>query len=571
MTKTVSIALAQLNVTVGALRSNADKVIDWMNQSRRQGAGLVLFPELTLTGYPPEDLLFNPAFIRENGAMVRRVAKAARGITALVGFVDRDRSGMLYNAAAVLSEGKVQTIYHKMKLPNYGVFDERRYFTAGDCPLLLRLKPVGILAGVSICEDIWIDDGPFVSESKAGARLLLNLSASPFHAGKWKAREQLLLRRARAARATIAYVNLVGGQDELVFDGGSMIADPSGIRYRAPQFRESLSVHSISVPDGHSAHFSPLASVSVVGCQVKTRHPTVRKIGTVRSAVRLAPDAEIFQALVLGLKDYAQKNRFSKVVLGMSGGVDSALTAALAVAALGKKNVTAVSMPSRYSSAGTRADARAISRNLGVRFMEIPIEPVFITTMETLGRALGQPVEGLTAENLQARIRGVLLMALSNRYGWLVLTTGNKSELSTGYCTLYGDMVGGFAPIKDLPKRMVYQLSRTTNRIFGKTVIPRSVFARAPTAELRLRQTDQDTLPPYDFLDRVVSAYVEERKPLSELKKETGSVRREAARVVRMINRSEYKRRQAAVGVKITPLAFGRDRRMPITNGYQEK
>ncbi len=561
MNHSVNIALAQLNLTVGALNANGDKIVDWLGRAKRQGASLVLFPELTITGYPPEDLLFNPSFIRDNRTVLRHVAAAARGIAALVGFVDRDKDGALYNAAAVLAQGRVLTVYRKMKLPNYGVFDERRYFSTGSDSLLLRFGRTGPIAGLSICEDIWVEDGPFLAEAKSGASLLLNLSASPFHAGKWKVREQLLVRRARATKTSIAYVNLVGGQDELVFDGGSMVADSSGIRYRAPQFEESLSVHSFpakAAGDHAAAVFVPVPV-------------SARKISKARSTPRLSADREIFQALVLGLKDYAVKNGFEKVVFGMSGGIDSALTAALAVAALGKENVTAVSMPSRYSSDETRSDARAVSKALGIRFLEIPIEPAFAATLQMLYRALGKPLEGLPAENLQARIRGLLLMALSNKNGWLVLTTGNKSELSTGYCTLYGDMVGGFAPIKDLPKKMVYQLCGTANRFFKKSVIPRSVFVRAPTAELRFNQTDQDTLPPYDLLDQVVRLYVEGRVPLSELKKKMPSSKINPERLVRMINLNEYKRRQAAVGVKITPLAFGRDRRMPITNGYREK
>ncbi|MDO8730514.1 MAG: NAD+ synthase [Candidatus Omnitrophota bacterium] len=541
------VAMAQINVTVGALAANREKICGAMDQARKRGAGLVLFPELAVTGYPPEDLLLKPSFIRETQAALRRIVPLSKGICAVVGFADQDRSGRLTNAAAVLRDGRLIHTYHKMMLPNYGVFDEKRYFTAGKKPLLFDCG--GVRVGLSICEDIWRDDGPCRTEAASGARLLVNLSASPYHAGKWMLRERILTRRARQCRSWICYTNLVGGQDELVFDGGSMVVDPRGRTvFKAPQFKEGLFI--VELP----------ADGSAGGCR-SLSGPSARP---------MKPEEEVFHALVLGLRDYVSKNGFSRVVVGMSGGVDSALTAVLAVAALGRGSVTAVSMPSRYSSAGTQRDARKAAKALGIRFLEIPIEPVFQTFLSTLERGIGRTKPDATEENLQARIRGTLLMALSNKFGWLVLSTGNKSEISTGYCTLYGDMVGGFAVIKDVPKTQVYRISRYANRVFGKKVIPDSVLRRPPSAELKPNQTDQDVLPPYAKLDAVIRAYVEERRPASEIRRGRGSSGVSVGRVLRMIDSSEYKRRQAAPGIKITPLAFGRDRRMPITNQYRE-
>ena len=465
----------------------------------------------------------------------------------MVGFADRSRSGALYNAAAVLRDGRLIHTYHKMMLPNYGVFDEQRYFMAGKRPLLFDCG--GVRVGLSICEDIWRDDGPCRTEAASGARLLVNLSASPYHAGKWRMREKILTRRARQCGSWICYTNLLGGQDELVFDGGSMVVDPRGRAvFKAPQFKEGVFVADLPA-DGSAG---PSRSLS---------GPSARP---------LKPEAEVFHALVLGLRDYVKKNGFSHVVVGMSGGVDSNLTAALAVAALGSRAVTAVSMPSRYSSAGTQRDARAAAKSLGVRFLAIPIEPVFRAFLSTLEAGIGKTKPDATEENLQARIRGTLLMALSNKFGWLVLSTGNKSEISTGYCTLYGDMAGGFAVIKDVPKTQVYRISRYANRYFKKKVVPDSVLRRPPSAELKAHQTDQDVLPPYDKLDAVIRAYVEERRPASEIRRRMGSSGALVDRVLRMVDSSEYKRRQAAPGIKITPLAFGRDRRMPVTNQYKE-
>ncbi len=546
------IALAQVNVTVGDLEGNRAKIVDYLSRARKAGADLAVFPELALTGYPPEDLLFKHSFIRDNLKAFRRLIPLTRGLTAIIGFLDRDRAGRIYNGAAVLRDGKLLHTYRKMHLPNYGVFDEKRYFTPGQTPFVFQLETrdsrLETRVGVSICEDIWVEAGPVKKEAQAGARLLVNLSASPYHAGKRQVRERLLIRRARALKTWICYLNLVGGQDELVFDGDSMIFDPSGrIAFRAPQFKEGLFLTEIPLPAGRLKG---------------------KGIALSRSATPLRPDREIFEALVLGTRDYVAKNRFSHVVVGMSGGIDSALTTAIAAAAVGKKGVTAVSMPSRYSSSGTRSDARAVARALGIGFLELSIEPVFRAVLDTLRPVFKNLSPDVTEENLQARVRGLLLMALSNKFGWLVLATGNKSEMSTGYCTLYGDMVGGFAVIKDLPKTWVYQLSRTANRVFGRRVIPESIFRRPPSAELKPHQRDQDTLPPYPRLDRVLRAYVEEDRSPQEIRKQTQVPAAEVEKVLRMIDLSEYKRRQAPIGIKITPRAFGKDRRMPITNRY---
>jgi len=576
------LAFGQINVKVGAIRWNLKRMGQMLDQARRDGADWLIFPELSLTGYPPEDLLLKPAFIQDNLKAASRLATLTRRLTVLAGFVDRDPSGRLFNAAIVCQNGRWVSSYRKMFLPNYGVFDEKRYFTSGNRSLLLSWgspstsqRDAGWLVGVSICEDIWVDETPCQWQAALGADLIINLSASPYHAGKLKEREALLVRRAKAYGSWIAYVNLVGGQDELVFDGASLLVDPKGqVVFRAPQFQEGLLI--VEIPEG--ARKKPLAfpkiSPSIPIETVRLGRPSLPSMSRKRSVAISTPplpkDLEIFHALRLGLKDYVQKNGFSQVVLGLSGGIDSALTAAIAVAALGREAVVGVSMPSRYSSLATQRDAALVAKALGIRFLRIPIEPIFQATLTSLKAAIGNALGGVTEENLQARIRGNLLMALSNRFGWLVLATGNKSELSTGYCTLYGDMVGGFAVIKDLPKTWVYRLARTANRYFGKTVIPPSVFRRPPTAELKPNQTDQDTLPPYPVLDAILRAYVEERKPVSTIKKELhlpASVVKETAF---RIDRNEYKRRQAPLGIKITPLAFGKDWRMPITNGYRE-
>ena len=557
------VAFAQINPTVGDLRGNEATIAELLRRAKRTGVDLVLFPELAVTGYPPEDLLFKPAFIRANQDCLKRLIPLSQGLAAIIGYAERSPDGHLYNAAAMIAEGRLAGVYRKMKLPNYGVFDEKRYFVPGERPVVLELGKQRVKVGISICEDIWVENGPCQAEAAAGARLLINISASPYHAGKRRLREELLTRRARALKSWVLYINLVGGQDELIFDGDSMAASPSGrIVFRAPQFQEGLFVMDVPVTSGES---SVGTNVSVLSVPWK---PKKRARCVQRSARPLAADAEVFQALVLGTRDYIRKNRFSHVVVGLSGGIDSALVAAIAVAALGKESVTGVSMPSRYSSAETQADAEVLAQRLGIGFLEIPIEQIFTSILETLRSVFDDRPADVTEENLQARIRGTLLMALSNKFHWLVLATGNKSELSTGYCTLYGDMVGGFAMIKDVPKTWVYRISRYANRHFGRQIIPGSVFTRPPTAELRPNQRDQDVLPPYNRLDKIVRAYVEEDLSAAEIRRKVQAPSAEVDRVLKMIDTNEYKRRQAPIGIKITPRAFGRDRRMPITNRY---
>jgi len=540
---TMRIALAQLNVAVGDLTGNVRRITGAIARARTARARLVVCPELAITGYPPEDLLFKPAFVQANLRAVQAVAARTRGIAVIVGFVDRDREGRLFNAAAVATAGRITARYHKQCLPNYGVFDELRYFTAGITPGVVEVA--GCRVGVSVCEDIWREEGPVRSQAAAGAELLVNLSASPYHAGKLRTREQLLTRRARQTGRPVVYVNLVGGQDELVFDGASVVVDAQGrVRRRAAQFREELLI--VDVPVGRGA----------------------AGWGRVIPSQPLPLMEEVYETLVLGTRDYVTKNGFTDVVLGMSGGIDSALTAVIAADAVGPAHVTSVSMPSPYNAMETRQDARAVAHALGTRYLMLPITPVLQAYQETLKEAFGSRPPDVTEENLQARIRGTMLMGLSNKFGWLVLSTGNKSEISTGYCTLYGDMVGGFSVLKDVPKTWVYQLARVANRRAGREVIPESVFRRPPTAELKPRQVDQDTLPPYPLLDRLITAYVEEDRPPAVLRRLAPP--RVVGRVVRMIDGAEYKRRQAPPGIKITPRAFGKDRRMPITNRYHE-
>ncbi|HAM41917.1 MAG TPA: NAD+ synthase, partial [Candidatus Omnitrophica bacterium] len=488
---TLRVALVQLNATVGDLTGNCRQVAEGILHAKAWRADVVVLPELAITGYPPEDLLLKPTFVEDNLRAVRRLCPLTGGLVALVGFVDRDARGRLFNAAGVLADGRHRATYHKRCLPNYGVFDERRYFSPGARPLLVDLH--GMRLGISICEDLW---EPFPAQAlhRAGASLMVNLSASPYHAGKSRERQQLFSQRAKANRMSVAYCNLVGGQDELVFDGGSLVLDAGGrLLARARQFHEDLLVVDLGLPvaSRHPSHRA--AKVSVAG------QPTPRPPMKPRPSEWLDPLAEVYAALVLGTRDYVRKNGFETVVLGLSGGIDSSLTAAIAVDALGKEQVVGVGMPSRFSSPATQYDARRLARTLRIRFEEVSIEPCFQAYLQTLKGLFGARPVDVTEQNLQARIRGNLLMALSNKFGWLVLTTGNKSEMATGYSTLYGDMAGGFAVIKDVPKTLVYQLARFRNR--GGTLlapIPESVFERAPTAELAQNQTDQDSLPPYD-------------------------------------------------------------------------
>ncbi|MBI2173730.1 MAG: NAD+ synthase [Candidatus Omnitrophica bacterium] len=542
------IALAQLNTTVGDIEGNQGRIAEAILRAKAWFTDLVIVPELALTGYPPEDLLLKPQFIDANERALKRLLPLTQGIVAIVGYVQQQRDGSLYNAAAVLAGGRRLATYHKRCLPNYGVFDEKRYFTPGSEVLLLQVGKIPV--GVTICEDLW-ELQPARDLAKAGAQLIVNLSASPYHAGKLALRQKLFSKRAKENGVCVAFCNLIGGQDELVFDGASLVVDASGsIVGQARQFAEDLLVVDLE-----------LASKSL---PQRPALPALAKQGI------LKPVEEIYEALSLGLKDYVRKNGFSSVVLGLSGGVDSALTATIAVDALGSSRVKALVMPSRFSSRETQQDARKLAETLGIESWDVSIESLFVSYLKTLRRFFRSMPANTTEQNIQARIRGNLLMALSNKFGWLVLTTGNKSETATGYTTLYGDMAGGLALIKDVPKTLVYQLARYRNRRRNKPVIPQSILQRAPTAELALGQKDQDTLPPYEMLDRILQAYVEENRSLKQIIQGQRVPVEVAQGVVKMVDRSEYKRRQAPPGIKITPRAFGRDRRMPITNQYQE-
>lgn len=566
--------MAQINPVVGDIQGNARRVLSWSEKAKKLGADLVLFPELSITGYPPEDLLLKPRFIDDNLKALDSLAKKIKGITAVVGFVDRKVD--IYNAAAIVHNGKVAEVYHKMYLPNYGVFDEQRYFQAGTEALNFVLN--GITIGLEICEDIWYPEGPARVQALAGAELIVNINASPYHMGKARIREEMLVTRARDNDVVIAYNNTVGGQDELVFDGRSLVIDEKGsILAHGKAFEEDLIVTDLDMDSIYmtrlhdprrrevkrSAAIDGLRQITLKpGRKAEKKSPLPR-----RKDLALERDEEVLKALVLGTRDYVKKNGFSHVVVGLSGGIDSSLVAAIASLALGSENMTGVFMPSRYSSVESREDAEGLADSLGIDFMTIPIENTFQSYLETMKKPFKGALPDTTEENLQARIRGNILMALSNKFGWLVLTTGNKSEMSVGYATLYGDMAGGFAVIKDVPKTLVYEVSARVNERAGKTIIPQRVFVKAPTAELRPGQTDQDTLPPYDILDKILKAYVEEDKSIEEIT-EAGFRKELVLKVSRMVDLSEYKRRQAPPGIKITPRALGKDRRMPITNGY---
>jgi NAD+ synthase (glutamine-hydrolysing) len=570
----VRVALAQVNPTVGALESNARMVIDWMERARALGADVVAFPELVLTGYPPEDLVFKPAFIEANLRALAEVAARSKGLTAVVGFVDKRDD--IFNAAAVLHDGVHVGTYHKQYLPNYGVFDENRYFQAGTESPVFTLGD-RVLA-TNICEDIWYPTGPTTAQALAGADLVISINASPFHAGKAKFREKMLATRAADDLVCLAFVNTVGGQDELVFDGQSFIFDEKGeCVARGRAFEEDLVVADLELNNVFRARLhdsrrrkeklrSEGATRRVVLPPLPARpHPPLPP----REGAEVDRLEEIYRALVVGLRDYVRKNGFGHVSVGLSGGIDSALVACIAVEALGAANVTGVTMPSPYSSAGTRRDAARVARNLGIEFLRLPITGVF----SAYRRALAKPFKGLkedvAEENLQARIRGNYLMALSNKFGWLILTTGNKSEIGVGYSTLYGDMAGGFAVIKDVPKTLVYEISEHVNTRAGRELIPRSIFERAPSAELRPGQTDQDSLPPYPVLDAILEAYVQGDQSLPEIVAQ-GFDEATVRRVIALVDRNEYKRRQGPIGIKITPRAFGRDWRLPIVNHFRE-
>jgi NAD+ synthase (glutamine-hydrolysing) len=546
------VALAQINPTVGAIDANAAKVAQWIGHARAEGAELVIFPELCIPGYPAEDLYLKRHFLAANQRAVEELASEARDITALVGYAEpasnSEDSRRAHNSIAVLAAGAVQAVYRKNRLPNYSVFDEQRYFIPGGDPRSIEVGGLGV--GLTICEDVWWPGGPAQAEAEAGARLIANPSGSPYHRGKGHEREKMFCERSRAYGVYFAFCNLVGGQDELVFDGQSLVTAPDGsVIARAAQFEEELLV--CEVPhEGPGPLAEPLADLD-----------------------------EVYSALELGLGDYVRKNGFKHVGVALSGGIDSALVAQLAADAVGAEALSCVVMPSPHSSAETQQDARDIARNLGCELLEIAIEPMMQSYREALRGHLEEPEAAvprdptkpsepdLTAENVQARIRGNLMMALSNRHGWLVLTTGNKSEMSVGYATLYGDMAGGFAVIKDVPKQLVYELVRRRNERAGRELVPASVLERAPSAELRPDQRDEDSLPPYEVLDRILESYVERDEGREEMIA-AGLPAATVDEVIRLVDRAEYKRRQAAPGIRITPRAFGKDRRLPITNRF---
>ncbi len=575
----IRFGIAQINSTVGDLNGNTRKIAEFIDRAKSLGVDLLTFPELTITGYPPEDLLLKPQFIKQNRESLDKIIEHSSGIAIVVGFVDSDAD--IYNAAAVLYNKKLIGIYHKFYLPNYGVFDENRYFQAGkECPVF-TIYGIGI--GITICEDIWYETGPATVQASAGARLLVNISASPYHAGKGLSRERMLATRAADNVAIVAYNNLVGGQDELVFDGNSVIFSEKGEPIaRGRQFEEDLvvadldmeSVFRSQLHDPRRRKETPWVKKElgrITKFEVSNEGPVVTKPPLpLRQVERLSEIAEIYQALVLGVRDYVRKNGFEKVVIGLSGGVDSSLVATIAADALGAENVIGISMPSRYSSPGSKSDAEALARNLGIEFRVIPIERAFSSYSETLVEAFKGAQPDSTEENIQARIRGNILFALSNKFGWLVLACSNKSETATGYTTLYGDMAGGFIPLKDVPKTTVYKLAQYRNRQAGKEVILPAILTKAPSAELRPNQKDTDTLPPYDVLDPILKAYVEDDLAIDQIIA-MGFDRDTVVRVARLVDKSEYKRRQTAPGIKITPRDFGRDRRLPITNRFGEE
>jgi NAD+ synthase (glutamine-hydrolysing) len=578
MVRTFRIALAQVNPTVGDLEGNTRKVLDYLEQARALEADLVAFPELVLTGYPPEDLLLKPSFLRDNLKAMERVVAASREVAVVVGFVDVVNHD-IHNAAAVAWDGHLVGTYHKMYLPNYGVFDEERYFKPGRVCPVYTIAGTGV--GVNICEDIWYAVGPVPIQREAGAEIIVNINGSPYHAGKGGFRQQMLATRASDNEVFIAYVNTVGGQDELVFDGDSLVFDQKGrLVVRGPQFQEGLLAADLDVSavlrqrlrDPRARRETPGMLQGIGQAQrvsVSDFSPRHRPPLEPRQVTSLEPTAEVYHALVLGTQDYIRKSGFQKVMVGLSGGIDSSITCCIAVDALGKENVLGLAMPSRYSSEGSLLDAQLLADNLGIPLWVLPIEAAHRAFEEALEPYFRGTEPNVAEQNVQARIRGNLLMALSNKFGWLVLTTGNKSELAMGYATLYGDMAGGFAVIKDVPKTLVYKLAGWRNAHGEpRNPIPQSVFDKPPTAELKPDQRDEDDLPPYSLLDRILEAYVEEERSYEEMVA-TGFDPAVVKRVMRAVDRNEYKRRQAPVGIKITPRAFGRDRRMPIVNRYQ--
>jgi NAD+ synthase (glutamine-hydrolysing) len=572
--------LAQINTVVGDVWGNVEKAADALGRAVEEGVELVAFPELTMTGYPPEDLLLRPSFIQDNlDALQEFAGKVPEGIAATVGFVDLN--GDLYNACAVVSGGEILHRYHKRYLPNYGVFDENRYFHEGSSAPILKMG--NAMVGLSICEDIWYPGGPPREQALGGAGMLLNVSASPYHRLKGYSRERMLGVRASDYGCYVLFCNLVGGQDELVFDGRSVVLDPQGnLVARASQFEEDLLfvdlhpeealVHRLQEPRLRKER--PERAPQIVEVLTQGREAPLVRVGSSSVEHRVVPplseEGEVLEALVLGLRDYFRKNGFSRAVLGLSGGVDSSFGAAVAARALGPENVTGVLMPSRFTSEESNTDAEALVKNLSIDSLTVPIGPAFDAYKKMLEESFKGLPEDETEENIQSRIRGNILMALSNKFGWIVLSTGNKSETSVGYSTLYGDTAGGFSVIRDVPKTLVYRICRHINEVEGREIIPESILTKEPSAELREYQRDTDSLPPYEILDPILEAYVEEDMGVAEIVA-AGFDEEDVKQAVSMVDRAEYKRRQAPAGIKVTARAFGRDRRMPITNRYREE
>jgi len=571
------IGMAQINTTVGDFAGNTQKILKAIAEARSLGVDLLTFPELAICGYPPEDLLLKPQFIEENLRSLDKVIDGSAGLTIVVGFVDAKED--IYNAAAVIHNGKLASVYHKIYLPNYGVFDENRYFQAGrECPVYI-INGVGV--GINICEDVWYEAGPATAQAYSGAEVIVNISASLYHYGKQDFRERMLGARASDNIAIIAHNNLVGGQDELVFDGNSLVLDEKGqLIARGKQFEEDLIVADVDVEAVFRTRLhDPRWRKGTLLMEEQQWHTAKIIVSEAPSATTKPPlpqrqpqvrslPGEVYDALVLGTRDYILKNGFNKVLIGISGGIDSALVTSIAVDALGASNVVGAAMPSRYSSPGSISDAELLAQNLGIKLLTIPIEKAFQAYLEMLAEPFEGTEPNAAEENIQARIRGNILMALSNKFGWLVLPTGNKSEMATGYTTLYGDMAGGFAVIKDVPKTLVYELARYRNSLAGSELIPSSIINKQPSAELKPDQRDTDTLPPYDQLDPVLTAYVEEDKSVKQIIA-MGFKEKVVKRAAQLVDGSEYKRRQAPPGIKITPRAFGRDRRLPLTNRFK--
>lgn len=571
---TIRIGMAQINCTVGDLAGNTEKIIRYTEKAQEMCVDILSFPEMAITGYPPEDLLLKRDFIDENLKYLDIIKNKTGNICVVVGFVNRKKG--IYNAAAVIQNKKIAGIYHKMLLPNYGVFDEKRYFKEGDEYKVFSLNDINF--GVTICEDIWFEDGPVRILSFAGnAEIIININSSPYHLGKWRLRETMLRERAKNSKVAIAYNNMVGGQDELVFDGNGMFLNVKGnVIESGRQFEEELIIADLDVDKIRSqrkgkdwqkkkrglSKYKKLIKSTNLSKQGHLKKPLIER-GSIEP---YSIEAEIYNALLLGTRDYTKKNGFKKVLIGLSGGIDSALTSAIAVDAIGKENVVGVFMPSMYTSNESIEDVEILSKNLGIKLITVPITETYNNYISSLAPAFKDLKTDVTEENIQARIRGNILMALSNKFGWLVLTTGNKSEMSVGYATLYGDMAGGFAVIKDVPKTMVYRLARFRNT--QNEMIPERIIKKEPTAELRPGQKDTDSLPAYEILDLILQAYIEEDKSFADITAK-GFDKAVVKKVINMVDKSEYKRRQSSPGIKITPKAFGKDRRMPITNWYK--